>query len=136
MKIIKLIFLLVVCHTVHSQTIINGTVKSAMNSIVSASIVLNDSISKTIIGYTYSNDDGTYTLTTSKKGKFSISFSSLGYKTKTISFEINNQKDLKIDAVLEEQAFEINEIIIQSEKDIKVKKDTITFKTKFFTNAT
>jgi len=136
MKIIKLIFLLVVCHTVHSQTIINGTVKSAMNSIVSASIVLNDSISKTIIGYTYSNDDGTYTLTTSKKGKFSISFSSLGYKTKTISFEINNQKELKIDAVLEEQAFEINEIIIQSEKDIKVKKDTITFKTKFFTNGT
>ncbi len=136
MKIIKLIFLLVVCHTVHSQTIINGTVKSAMNSLVSASIVLNDSISKTIIGYTYSNDDGTYALTTSKKGKFSISFSSLGYKTKTISFEIDNQKELKIDVVLEEQAFEINEIIIQSEKDIKVKKDTITFKTKFFTNGT
>ena len=136
MKIIKLIFLLIVCHTVHSQTIINGTVKSAMNSLVSASIVLNDSISNTILGYTYSNDDGTYTLTTSKKGKFSISFSSLGYKTKTISFEIDNQKELKIDAILEEQPFEINEIIIQSEKAIKVKKDTITFKTKFFTNGT
>jgi hypothetical protein len=136
MKIIKLIFLLIVSHTVHSQTIINGTVKSAMNSLVSASIVLNDSISNTIIGYTYSNDDGTYTLTTSKKGKFSISFSSLGYKTKTISLEINHQKELKIDAILEEQAFEINEIIIQSEKAIKVKKDTITFKTKFFVNGT
>lgn len=136
MKIIKLFFLLIVCHTVHSQTIINGTVKSAMNSLVSASIVLNDSISNTIIGYTYSNDDGTYILTTSKKGKFLIRFSSLGHKTKTISFEIDNQKELKIDAILEEQPFEINEIIIQSEKAVKVKKDTITFKTKFFVNGT
>lgn len=119
-----------------SQIKIAGTISNTTEKLSSVSIVLKDSISEAIIDYTFSDDKGTYTLTTSKKGKFSISFSSLGYKTKTISFEIDNQKELKIDAILEEQPFEINEIIIQSEKAINVKKNTITFKTKFFVNGT
>lgn len=119
-----------------AQINISGTISNATENLSSVSVVLKDSIADTIIDYTFSNKQGKYTISTSKKGKFSISFSSLGYKTKTISFEIDNQKELKIDAILEEQPFEINEIIIQSEKAIKVKKDTITFKTKFFVNGT
>jgi hypothetical protein len=65
-----------------------------------------------------------------------LTFSSLGYKSKTISFEISKQTAIKIDAILEEKPFELNEIIIEADRAINIKKDTITFKTKFFVNGT
>jgi hypothetical protein len=119
-----------------SQTNISGTISNTSEKLSSVSVVLKDSISDTILDYTYSLDNGTYQLSTSKKGKFALTFSSLGYKSKTVFLEINNQPKITVNAVLEDHPFEINEIIIQSEKDIKVKKDTITFKTKFFVNGT
>ena len=119
-----------------SQTKISGTVKDVKNNLFTTSIVLKDSTQNTILDYTYSTEKGAYFLSTSKKGKFNLTFSSLGYKTKTIFIEIKIQEEIKIDVILEEQPFELNEVIIQSEKDIRVKKDTITFKTKFFTNGT
>lgn len=136
MKISKLIILLFVCNAITAQTVIKGFVSNTKNNLFSASIVLKDSLNTSILDYTYSSDTGSYKLATSKKGKHYITFSSLGYKTKTISFTIKKEKELKINAVLEEQPFELEEIIIATEKDIKVKKDTITFKTKFFTNGT
>ena len=78
--------------TCFSQTNIVGLITGTTEKLSSVSIVLKDSISEAIIDYTFSDDKGTYSLTTSKKGKFLISFSSLGYKTKTISIEIDNQK--------------------------------------------
>ncbi|MFT7442181.1 MAG: hypothetical protein ACI9Q3_000545 [Maribacter sp.] len=119
-----------------TQTKITGTVKDIGNNIVSTSIILKDSINDSIIDYTYSKEKGEYFLSTSKKGKFNLTFSSLGYKSKAVSFLITNQTSIKIDAILEEQPFELNEIIIEADKAINVKKDTITFKTKFFVNGT
>lgn len=119
-----------------SQAKIYGIVKNNKNTSFSASVILKDSLNTSILDYTYSLENGIYKLATSKKGKNYITFSSLGYKTKTISFVIKNEKEIKIDAVLEEKPFELNEIIIEAEKAIKQKKDTITFKTKFFVNGT
>ncbi|MHB0753632.1 carboxypeptidase-like regulatory domain-containing protein [Polaribacter sp. M15] len=119
-----------------SQTNITGKIKNATNTFVSASVVLKDSLKSNILEYTYSSEKGEYLIVTNKKGKLNLTFSSLGYKTKTIPFTITNQTAIKIDAILEEQPFELDEIIIESEKDIKIKKDTITFKTKFFVNGT
>jgi hypothetical protein len=130
------LFLFIFQNNCFTQTKINGIVKDKSNSLISTSIILKDSINNSIIDYTYSSEKGEYFLTTSKKGKFNLTFSSLGYKVKTISFEITNQTAITIDAILEEQPFELNEIIIEADKAIKVKKDTIVFKTKFFVNGT
>jgi len=119
-----------------SQAKISGYVESNSQRLYAVSIILKDSASSSIIDYTYSSENGSYKLSSTKKGKLNLTFSSLGYKTKTIPFQIINQTVIKIDVILEEQPFELDEIIIESEKDIKVKKDTITFKTKFFTNGT
>lgn len=137
---LKLVFTLLILFFIQnfsfSQTKISGIIKDVKNNLFTTSIVLKDSTQNTILDYTYSTEKGEYLLSTSKKGKFSLTFSSLGYKTKTISFEITNQTAIKIDAILEEQPFELDEIIIEAEKDFVIKKDTITFKTKFFTNGT
>lgn len=119
----------------YSQTKIIGSVKDTQSKLISANIILKDSINK-IIEYTYSSNKGNYKLSTIRKGKLKLTFSSLGYKTKTVLVAIRNKKEIKVDVILEEKSFELNEIIIATEKDIKIKKDTITFKTKFFTNGT
>mgnify|MGYP003674752394 FL=1 len=130
-----LVILLFFQNLCFSQAKISGIVKDAKKNLFSASVILKDSINN-IVDYTYASEKGIYQFSTIKKGKFNITFSSLGYKTKTISFVITNQKNIKLDAILEEKPFELNEIIIEAEKAIKQKKDTITFKTKFFVNGT
>ena len=134
-KLIFLITFLFFQNICFSQTKISGIVKDAKKNLFSASVILKDSTNN-IVDYTYASEKGIYQFSTIKKGKFNITFSSLGYKTKTISFVITNQKNIKLDAILEEKPFELNEIIIEAEKAIKQKKDTITFKTKFFVNGT
>lgn len=134
-KLIFLITFLFFQNICFSQTKISGIVKDAKKNLFSASVILKDSTNN-IVDYTYASEKGIYQFSTIKKGKFNITFSSLGYKTKTISFVITNQKNIKLDAILEEKPFELNEIIIEAEKAIKQKKDTITFKTKFFINGT
>lgn len=123
---------------IYSQTIISGFVKEKNgNSIPSASIILKDSLSSSTIGYTFLDQNGNYKLTTNQYGHFKLSFSSLGYKTKIISITIlKNQSHLNLDIVLEEQPIDLKEVIIHAEKPISILKDTILFKTRFFTNGT
>ncbi len=99
-------------------------------------IVKNDSLFK-VLAYTYSDSKGIYAIKIEKKGQFNLVFSSLGYETKIIPIQINNtQKEVKIDVVLNEKAMVLDEVIVQAEKPISIKKDTITFKTKYFVNGT
>ena len=115
-----------------SQTIISGSVKNK-NSIASASVILKDSLSKSIITYTHSNAKGNYVLKTTQSGKLNLVITSLGYQTKTIPIEIDGTKEkLIINVVLKEKTFELDEIVLQTEKPIIIKKDTIRFKTKFY----
>ncbi|REE08387.1 carboxypeptidase-like protein [Winogradskyella pacifica] len=123
---------------IYSQTIISGFIKEKNgNSIPSASIILKDSLSSSTIEYTFLDQNGNYKLTTNQYGHFKLSFSSLGYKTKIISITIlKNQSHLNLDIVLEEQPIDLKEVIIRAEKPISILKDTILFKTRFFTNGT
>ena len=122
----------------YAQTRIVGLATDENNSsLYSISIILKDSINSSIIDYTYSDNKGNYILKTSKTGKFNLTFSSLGYVTKTVVVEIDGiQKEIKIDAILKEKSLELDEVIIQADLPMSIKKDTISFKTKFFTNGT
>ncbi len=137
-KELILFILLLFNGLIYSQTIISGFVKEKNgNSIPSASIILKDSLSSSTIGYTFLDQNGNYKLTTNQYGHFKLSFSSLGYKTKIISITIlKNQSYPNLDIVLEEQPIDLKEVIIRAEKPISILKDTILFKTRFFTNGT
>lgn len=121
-----------------SQTMkLKGTVKDNSSDLTSVSVILKDSISTSIIAYTYTEYDGTYELITDKRGEFNLVFSSLGYASKTIPVILNSDtNELKIDVVLTEKQMDLDEVIIQSERPITVNNDTISLKTKFFVDGT
>ena len=127
------LFFLLIQSFVSSQTIIRGVVKNAINeSLENVNIFIKPINKGNIIVYSSSDNKGNYKLRISKKGKFNLFFSSLGYESKIIPLDVNGQKEIEYDIILKEKIFELNEIIIVAEKPITIKKDTITFKTKFF----
>ena len=121
-----------------SQTTISGFVSSENNlPLASANVILKDSLNSSILTYTYTNEKGEYVLNTNKVGAFNLIVSSMGFERKTLPLEIKkNQKEVNLNVVLKEQPMSLNEIIIQTKKPISIKKDTISFKTKYFTDGT
>ena len=133
MKKIKLLIIILLCNSVYSQTIIKGVVSDLENKpIPYVNITLKDSLSS-IVSYTYSLENGNYSLSLEKSGKFNLSFSSMGYKTKMIALVLKkNKSEIVKNISLQGQSLELDEIIIQSEKAIKVKKDTVEVKVSKF----
>ncbi len=116
-----------------SQTTIIGKIVDTTNISVPYANVLVKNQEKSIIVYTFSNEEGKYKLKTNKTGKFNILFSALGFESKTVPIEITTEKqEIKIDVILKEKAFELDEVIVHASKPITVKKDTIVFNVKSF----
>jgi hypothetical protein len=117
-----------------SQTTLSGAVSDSNGSLYSVSITIKDTLTNRILNYTYSDNNGNYTLVTKNQGQFNMVFNALGYKTKTIPLVLDGiQNNKTINVVLEEQPFTLDEVVIKSERPMVIKKDTITFKTKYFT---
>ena len=137
LKNIRLIIVFVYSSICVGQVNISGSVSDSLNPISSATVILKDSLSKSIIAYTYTDDEGIYQLKTNKTGRFNLVVSSLGYEAKTVPLVLNSeQKNLKIDVVLKEKPMDLDEVIIQAESPISISNDTINFKTKYFTDGT
>ena len=132
---IILFFNIIICH---SQITLKGKITNTKETpIPRVSITISSIKSPDIIAYTYSRDNGIYNLKFKTKNDFIISYSSLGYKTNkdTINYTKGNKKIVK-DVVLNEEPFSLDEVIVQAEKNIRQKKDTITFKADAFTDGT
>ncbi len=138
MKKNKFIFLQLVffftISTCFSQVNIKGEVTDANNiPIPFVSVLFKKDSASSILAYTYANEKGVYQLNEKKIGKFNLVFSALGYKTQTFLIELTNEKkEIVKNVTLKEKIFELNEVIIQAEKPIKIKKDTIIFKVSSF----
>lgn len=136
----QLIFLYLYFITIfcYSQTKITGKVsRPDKEGLPSVSIVIKDSINKSTVAYTFSDGRGDYSLILKDTGKYTISFLSLGYKAKTLPIAVLPNKDnIDLNVILEEQPTDLEEVIIRAEKPISVRKDTINFKTKYFTDGT
>ncbi|PCI34156.1 MAG: hypothetical protein COB60_06355 [Flavobacteriaceae bacterium] len=129
MKKIKLIsVILFIGFTLNAQTNMKGSISDETNQPLSfVNIVLQDSLD-VIVSYTYSSEKGLYSLRSSKKGNFKLKFSSLGFRSKVFFVNLSNNKEIIKNIILTEEAFSLDEVIIQSEKIIKIKKDTIEIK--------
>tara|TARA_B110000037_G_scaffold196948_1_gene234608 strand:- start:76 stop:2733 length:2658 start_codon:yes stop_codon:yes gene_type:complete len=136
MKISLIIIFFLISTFCYTQNIlVNGNIKKEDNQPIPNTNVVLLNKKNEIINYTYSDSRGNYILKTGKIGEFSLKFSSLGFKSKIVPLVLNSeQKELKIDAILKEKSFELDEVIIQADLPITIKKDTINFKTKFFAN--
>lgn len=136
------IILLLTCFFIqinsYGQVIIKGDVYNQNNSALQqVSVIIEDSTNDSVLYYTYTNEAGSFQFDVYKTGIFNLKFRCLGYEHKTIITEIrNNQKEIKLNVNLKEKPISIDEVIIQAERPISIKKDTISFITKYFTNGT
>ncbi|NHN26577.1 carboxypeptidase-like regulatory domain-containing protein [Flavobacterium jejuense] len=130
-----LFFLTTFCFS--QQHTITGTITSNNRSIDNASVVVLDD-SENMLGYTYSNNLGIYSIPINSKvnEKITISVSSLGYKKKEITIILSDKTLIKQSFELEEKAEVLNEVVLKTDQKIKIDSDTITIKTKYFTNDT
>jgi len=119
--------------SVFAQVKIIGFVKDSINKEIFANVVLKTNVNNSIITYAITNNDGSYLLKTDKTGEFNLIFSALSFETKTIPLTIKGtEKTINIDILLNSKTVKLYEVIIQANKPITVKKDTVIFNVKSF----
>lgn len=125
---------LLISNTLYAQTVIEGYVSNTETSKgVYASVVLKDENGK-IIAYTNTKNEGYFELKTSLKGVFNLIVSSLSYEAQSIKIIIeSNTSNIKKNIVLTPKVTELKEVVIQTRRPITVKKDTVVFDAKSFT---
>ncbi|WP_246073326.1 carboxypeptidase-like regulatory domain-containing protein [Formosa sediminum] len=120
----------------YAQTTISGTVTDSIGALASVNILLKDN-SNALVTYGFSNVNGSYAIEDIDSGTFVLEFSALGYHTKKLPINLTAEnKTVQFNVVLHEKAMALDEVFIAAEKPISVQKDTIRFKTKYFTNDT
>ena len=138
MKIIKaslLICTLCFLNICNSQINIQGTIVDiGKKPIPYVSVTVNPENNNTVIAYAYTKENGTYNLDVSIETNFIISYSSLGFETvsDTINYTNITNRNIIKNVVLNEKSISLNEVIVNAERAIKVKKDTVVFKAEKF----
>lgn len=117
--------------------IITGNIKNNNRSIDNASVIVLDA-NESILGYGYTNAKGIYTISIAAKAneKITLSVSSLGYEKKETTLLLTDKTTITQSFELEEKIEALNEVVLKTEQKIKIDSDTITIKTKYFTNDT
>lgn len=130
----KVIFLtLFLCLNSFSQSKINGIVKNESGEIISsANVVAKDESNKTL-AYTSTSKQGTFVLELETFKTVILYINVIGYEKKSIEItkeNFNQNETIQIQLVKKE--IEIKEVIIKNELPVKIKKDTIIFDVKAF----
>ncbi|CAA0169351.1 TonB-dependent receptor [Tenacibaculum maritimum] len=132
-KYLLLLAFLSIKHIVEGQVLLKGVVKNEKNVPIAYSNILvkNDSLNK-IINYASSNEKGEYQVEFPFQKKIRIEVTALGYEriTSLVNRVIANER--VVNFILKEKPLELDEIIIEAEKPIVIRKDTIRFKAKRF----
>ena len=132
--ILFLIFYFLNFTEVYTQNIVKGQVFNKNYEPAFFINVFLMSSSNKDIKSTITDDDGNFIFKNISTGNYTISFTGISYKKKVKNIHVKDDVILSIQ--LEEQITNLNEVIIQSERSISIKNDTINFKTKYFTNGT
>jgi hypothetical protein len=90
-------------------------------------VLLQPFESSRILAYTATQQDGKYQLNVNKMGEMKVVFASLGYSKKEIIINLNGQESIEVNAVLFEEEMLLENVNIEGERPISIKKDTIIF---------
>lgn len=120
--------------TSFAQNTIRGSVYgSDRQTLRDVSVVLTNLKNNKVSGYTFTDRNGKFTLSVDSAGRFKVSFNHIGYEPKAVTINVaENRQNYSIDVVLEQKSFHVDEVIVQAERPMVVKNDTITFRTKFY----
>lgn len=142
-KLLLFAFLFLISFVSFSQEktlIINGCIKDSLNTpIPFASIILSKEKSKTIASFTTSNSKGKFQLKAKKISEnYILTIRSLSFEKKeiTIKKEDFGKEKIDINVNLRSKITKLNEVLIDDDTKIRVKKDTIVINIADFKNNT
>ncbi|MBZ9652430.1 carboxypeptidase-like regulatory domain-containing protein [Psychroflexus montanilacus] len=131
--------LFLICNSIlNAQTKVQGTINDSQGNAIPFSNILvkKDSLSS-IISYAYSDAKGKYNISIKESGEYTLVFSSLGYTSQNkIIYLDEDTNEINIAVVLKDESTSLDEVIVLAERPIRVQNDTITFKSKYFTDGT
>lgn len=108
-KTLSLLFFLSLGYLVSAQTKISGKVTDKKNPLIAVSITLKD----TYDGAT-TDSSGKYSFTTTEKGEFLLTATSVGYKPFEQKIILEGKGTLAIDIVLKEEVTELSAVVISA----------------------
>lgn len=110
-----------------SQIIKGKVIDESNNPVIGVSVVLSNKETKAIVTYNFTNEKGEYELVTDKTGNFELKFSALSYEVQTFDIHLSGKQAIEQNALIVYKAMEIEEVIIEIERPIVVRNDTISF---------
>jgi hypothetical protein len=119
----------------YSQTAFSGKiVDNNNNPLRNVNVIAVPKNSTSKLKFSTANNKGEYTLTLDKNTTYEITVSYLGYHEEKLTFEANSENKIH-NFILQPKDNKIEEIVIKYEyQPIEIKKDTVTFNVKSFTN--
>lgn len=134
-KLITILFLFINFFSFSQEITLKGKIIDHQNrGIQSASVSLLDE-SEDILGYNFSDEEGNYFITFEKPkiGNVTLEVSCLGYHKTSKIIALSN---LTHNFSLEEKNEELNEVVVESGRKIRIEQDTTTIKVASFGNKT
>lgn len=121
------------CNFTFSQSTVSGFIKDSIGEpIPFANIYLISIGDQIVLNFTSSDEDGKYLLDVYEKGYFQVRYKALSYSTEILMLEFGDENHYLQDIVLREEAYNLEEVLIEAERPIIIKRDTIIFDAKFF----
>lgn len=132
-----LLLLLFICiQNSYAQKSIHGIVTYAeQQPLASATLILKDS-TQAVKAYTYTDKEGKYTFKNIQAGEYLITLTNMGFKTKHKPVKITDETEYTINFKMQEESLQLDEVFLQTQNPITVKRDTISFLAKYFTDGT
>lgn len=122
-----LLIILFCSNNLFSQNIITGNIKGIDGkNIPNANLILK-TIENETIAYCTTDDDGNFILNLNRAGVFILKSSTISYKSKEVEITIEKNSKNNINFILEEKVEQLEEVFIEADQPITVKKDTIIF---------
>ncbi len=98
-----------------------------------ATVLLKKASDSAIVSYTQTNKSGFFQLKVKSVGRYLLSIKSISYAARdTIVIIDDLEKQLVVNFVMKEQQLELNEIILNADLPVRIKKDTIIIDAKAF----
>jgi len=111
-----------------AQTTFTGTVIGLdKNPLAGISVIANVKNSKEIIAYTYTDDNGIFSISLGNYQIVELIFNGLSYQEKTLLVNLKGNKEEDFQIILEHEETVLDEVFLESERAITVKKDTTVF---------
>lgn len=115
-----------------SQVTLKGIVTDEKGNALSNTKISADNLDKQYFNYCYTNGKGEYTINLDFEGVYRITFYKMNFDKEIKNLSLNHIKSVTQDIILRPKPIELQDVIINIERPITIKKDTIIFDAESF----